>query len=180
MYAGLDIFQPTHSVRSATSNILRTFDDPKISTHALRAECDYRSKAWRETRDYFNPRTPCGVRLSTSHTFRLSSKFQPTHSVRSATATTYRKLCSFHIVLNHFAIKMSNNIYKMQKMPFYHANDHCFFARSSRVFRVYLGFAQLRPLSSFCHTRASSACNGQRTADIAKRPASTGLIAISF
>ena len=34
----------------------------KISIHALHAECDRRERAQLQCRDYFNPRTPCGVR----------------------------------------------------------------------------------------------------------------------
>ena len=44
----------------------------------------------------FNPRTPCGVRLSTEMNVSVSTKFQSTHSLRSATwdftpASTHRE-----------------------------------------------------------------------------------------
>ena len=57
-------FQSTHPVRGATD----TPDDnlygyDLISIHAPRAGCDAGCIWWSGTRQYFNPRTPCGVRL---------------------------------------------------------------------------------------------------------------------
>ncbi len=81
---GMDLFQSTHSLRSATrvsidSNDYPAFqsthslrsatDDPHhyspgtlVSIHALLAECDFFSDIKKPSQSGFNPRTPCGVR----------------------------------------------------------------------------------------------------------------------
>ena len=78
-------FQSTHSVRSATRRYGNRRQARQISIHALRAECDERDVSGHRHTQNFNPRTPCGVRRMSAHFIRLTSRFQSTHSVRSAT-----------------------------------------------------------------------------------------------
>ena len=61
--AGRDAFQSTHPVRGATSPNPETLAKIAISIHAPRAGCDGCVTALHRSRLYFNPRTPCGVRL---------------------------------------------------------------------------------------------------------------------
>ena len=90
-------FQSTHSLRSAT---IINGDNPrttKVSIHALLAECDPDNKRNTKLNDSFNPRTPCGVRLTVTDRVCKGIEFQSTHSLRSATlsatATATTILC---------------------------------------------------------------------------------------
>ena len=56
-----------------------------VSIHALLAECDGCGLPSDRQETRFNPRTPCGVRLSPFDGFVITLKFQSTHSLRSAT-----------------------------------------------------------------------------------------------
>ncbi len=79
-------FQSTHSLRSATLNYFgfETFVD--VSIHALLAECDIWALQKMCPLPGFNPRTPCGVRLTEAYQENGTYVFQSTHSLRSATA----------------------------------------------------------------------------------------------
>ena len=102
------MFQSTHSLRSATSGLMRSFYKGAVSIHALLAECDqwalfflcslltFQSTHSLRSATYmprfrqlpvgcFNPRTPCGVRLSIHASIIKPLRFQSTHSLRSAT-----------------------------------------------------------------------------------------------
>ena len=81
------LFQSTHPVRGATTQSLVHVGNMQISIHAPRAGCDQRRARARTTCPcYFNPRTPCGVRLTRSRTTtQKGAKFQSTHPVRGAT-----------------------------------------------------------------------------------------------
>ena len=80
-----DGFQSTHSLRSATL-MVRTFNRLcKVSIHALLAECDRGYHGFRGLSSSFNPRTPCGVRPGGLFPAGRTSRFQSTHSLRSAT-----------------------------------------------------------------------------------------------
>ena len=57
-----------------------------VSIHALLAECDKSDITQIINHNCFNPRTPCGVRLTRLVTTIREAKFQSTHSLRSATA----------------------------------------------------------------------------------------------
>ena len=84
------LFQSTHSLRSATEagrRMVRTYD---VSIHALLAECDRSASAGLTSHGSFNPRTPCGVRLACTRAHVTSTQFQSTHSLRSATVSAYR------------------------------------------------------------------------------------------
>ena len=59
-----DGFQSTHSLRSATLGHRSRFPEFSVSIHALLAECDRLFRAQVSWQACFNPRTPCGVRLS--------------------------------------------------------------------------------------------------------------------
>ena len=79
-------FQSTHSLRSATILFDCLNAQGAVSIHALLAECDEEWSAPGYDTKGFNPRTPCGVRLS--FFFRNCKRkkgFQSTHSLRSAT-----------------------------------------------------------------------------------------------
>ena len=86
-HAQLERFQSTHSMRSATmihDNGGVTYYN--ISIHALHAECDPSTTETWAGWHYFNPRTPCGVRLVCGYVQYLYKQvFQSTHSMRSAT-----------------------------------------------------------------------------------------------
>ena len=80
------LFQSTHSLRSATGPQTGRSRKRKVSIHALLAECDNLVKNSPPPRPSFNPRTPCGVRLSLTEQNGRILRFQSTHSLRSATA----------------------------------------------------------------------------------------------
>ena len=102
------LFQSTHSLRSATEEMIAPNSCSPVSIHALLAECDLpRLKPDPRTTCFnprtpcgvrqldgtykvrqdlcFNPRTPCGVRPLQARWRRLEKLFQSTHSLRSAT-----------------------------------------------------------------------------------------------
>ena len=82
---GMTPFQSTHSLRSATAKSSPRSPSGCVSIHALLAECDI-PRRWREALPRrFNPRTPCGVRLTWTMTTSKTLWFQSTHSLRSAT-----------------------------------------------------------------------------------------------
>ena len=83
-------FQSTHSLRSATYAARRAFNIADVSIHALLAECDPYSFVPSPVPRSFNPRTPCGVRLSLAAPLVLMTQFQSTHSLRSATFFVHR------------------------------------------------------------------------------------------
>ena len=56
-----------------------------VSIHALLAECDKCLHSIAHHLNGFNPRTPCGVRLAFVGVSQHHSRFQSTHSLRSAT-----------------------------------------------------------------------------------------------
>ena len=97
-------FQSTHSLRSATpAGETETIMEP-VSIHALLAECDSTGGQPPRTTKSFNPRTPCGVRLTSQISTRFSSAFQSTHSLRSATydpddMATFLREVSIHALL---------------------------------------------------------------------------------
>ena len=78
-------FQSTHPLRGATRSTscysrLKKFQ----STHPLRG-ATVRDGARHDQRVDFNPRTPCGVRPSSSASAQTSTGFQSTHPLRGAT-----------------------------------------------------------------------------------------------
>ena len=125
-FTGANLFQSTHSLRSATRNEFVTVMALPVSIHALLAECDT-SPAFPERRwNGFNPRTPCGVRpfpryagtrmaqvsihalLAECDCIKycmciITKTFQSTHSLRSATFdqpfTSAAFLVSIHALL---------------------------------------------------------------------------------
>ena len=58
---------------------------PWISIHAPLAGCDSPTGAPKQPHMYFNPRTPCGVRLNKMFGLPPILKFQSTHPLRGAT-----------------------------------------------------------------------------------------------
>ena len=100
-------FQSTHPLRGATIGDLLELENMEISIHAPLAGCDLIESAKRvpdaisihaplagcddkdyytgEIEQYFNPRTPCGVRLSAPSLTLIVITFQSTHPLRGAT-----------------------------------------------------------------------------------------------
>ena len=66
-------FQSTHSLRSATPGFQDALSPATVSIHALLAECDKKYRTRPRPSGGFNPRTPCGVRLSTAEVLKLAS-----------------------------------------------------------------------------------------------------------
>ena len=87
----LELFQSTHSLRSATQILKGGGNVPRVSIHALLAECDDLRRGVARRTSGFNPRTPCGVRPFTRGRDYMLTLFQSTHSLRSATATPDNK-----------------------------------------------------------------------------------------
>ena len=96
-------FQSTHSLRSATGAAAGADGDKAVSIHALLAECDSPLLAFKGYVTGFNPRTPCGVRPSWRTKSMSCTRFQSTHSLRSATAAELReqqsRIVSIHALL---------------------------------------------------------------------------------
>ena len=80
-------FQSTYPVRGATGFPAHAKTTSGISIHVPRAGCDARNRQFIRCGFYFNPRTPCGVRLC-APCFPVSParQFQSTYPVRGATA----------------------------------------------------------------------------------------------
>ena len=79
------IFQPTRPLRGATQWAVAAPRPAFISTHAPLAGRDAgRPVSWAAP-FYFNPRAPCGARLSTSGKRNRRPRFQPTRPLRGAT-----------------------------------------------------------------------------------------------
>ena len=79
------LFQSTHSLRSATEEMIAPNSCSPVSIHALLAECDLPRLKPDPRTTCFNPRTPCGVRPVYSRVPSPVPLFQSTHSLRSAT-----------------------------------------------------------------------------------------------
>ena len=78
-------FQSTHPVRGATMRSGAVRAACTISIHAPRAGCDHAGISLSGGFSYFNPRTPCGVRLQAHIRMKIRAIFQSTHPVRGAT-----------------------------------------------------------------------------------------------
>ncbi len=79
-------FQSTHPLRGATTQSGLSWPPTAISIHAPLAGCDWELVEPIFTWILFNPRTPCGVRLSEVLNSRLKKAFQSTHPLRGATS----------------------------------------------------------------------------------------------
>ena len=71
------VFQSTHPLRGATRPARSPYDAGNISIHAPLAGCDCRIRKAAMIRNYFNPRTPCGVRLVCGVGCPTPSNFNP-------------------------------------------------------------------------------------------------------
>ena len=78
-------FQSTRPVRGATPYYIRKDTDPKVSIHAPRAGRDYARQSRTPSFRRFNPRAPCGARLSAALMLDFILVFQSTRPVRGAT-----------------------------------------------------------------------------------------------
>ena len=87
-------FQSTHPLLGATQAKRQRAGHRPISIHAPLAGCDGTGgKATRAQGD-FNPRTPCGVRLSGLEIIQHFQTFQSTHPLRGATTTVIQCRCT--------------------------------------------------------------------------------------
>ena len=111
-------FQSTHPVRGATIAFTPYHAFAPISIHAPRAGCDMQSELMQTSPCYFNPRTPCGVRLWILFANSSPRGFQSTHPVRGATnKSAYdiaKDLISIHAPragcdVSHRSYEFSNN-----------------------------------------------------------------------
>ena len=93
-------FQSTRPVRGATAHRAQVVVELFISIHAPRAGRDPRSVSFPVARSYFNPRAPCGARLTGGMQTIPSARFQSTRPVRGATLPqqpcNYRSRISIH------------------------------------------------------------------------------------
>ena len=72
-------------MRGATASIPGAVVQVAISIHAPHAGCDGCADGRSARGDYFNPRTPCGVRLTLLALPAAVLPFQSTHPMRGAT-----------------------------------------------------------------------------------------------
>ena len=78
-------FQSTHPLRGATNMLTVASGYSMVSIHAPLAGCDQLPARMGQHDRRFNPRTPCGVRLSPVLQAAYHSAFQSTHPLRGAT-----------------------------------------------------------------------------------------------
>ena len=78
-------FQSTHPLRGATPINSAIALLICISIHAPLAGCDITIRIIHPQSQYFNPRTPCGVRQISTASSQTASTFQSTHPLRGAT-----------------------------------------------------------------------------------------------
>ena len=83
-------FQSTHPLRGATTVWRGLLPSCRISIHAPLAGCDDLRGHIAHAPDYFNPRTPCGVRPQSIARRITAIQFQSTHPLRGATNTAER------------------------------------------------------------------------------------------
>ena len=96
------VFQSTHPVRGATEDGPHFPGVLTISIHAPRAGCDHILQLHNVVDGDFNPRTPCGVRPSSTLPPTASkSVFQSTHPVRGATKSWSRPWASWRFQSTH-------------------------------------------------------------------------------
>ena len=125
------MFQSTHSLRSATRRSFSGSDAQSVSIHALLAECDFYRICHAEQRPVsihallaecdqyvladwrggksFNPRTPCGVRHVSRHASSMASRFQSTHSLRSATSLSSSWQRQFEVSIHALLAECDRN-----------------------------------------------------------------------
>ena len=85
------LFQSTHPLRGATAGKIFLDGRPVISIHAPLAGCDLGQRCVCAGHRYFNPRTPCGVRLTAHLSSFTATTFQSTHPLRGATEGRRRR-----------------------------------------------------------------------------------------
>lgn len=73
-----NVFRSAHPEGGVTQNRYQRPRVKRISTHALRKECDRREQDRSESVYYFDPRAPCGARLTYNGSAQSPTWFQPT------------------------------------------------------------------------------------------------------
>ena len=93
------LFQSTHPLRGATLSFCDIYFFERFqSTHPLRG-ATYAGRCCCANPRYFNPRTPCGVRLLKGWCFPMADKFQSTHPLRGATPVRQITVSYTHLTL---------------------------------------------------------------------------------
>ena len=108
------LFQSTHSLRSATQVTYVGGNWDQVSIHALLAECDQDWHVPPPQISGFNPRTPCGVRQYATGRVASVSRFQSTHSLRSATP------CSIPCLTSWMSFQSTHSLRSATKTGTYH------------------------------------------------------------
>ena len=85
MYDSCMVFQSTRPLRGATPARLLSGRHPQISIHAPLAGRDHSASSSPSSALNFNPRAPCGARLSRPYRSRAILRFQSTRPLRGAT-----------------------------------------------------------------------------------------------
>ena len=127
----------------------------RVSIHALLAECDRLMLPGLANLSCFNPRTPCGVRPWTPCTVTGSTRFQSTHSLRSA--TVFFRLC-----LTPFRFQSTHSL--RSATPSFHIRLNlliCFNPRTPCGVRLSLPQYQLQPPEKFQSTHSLRSATGQ-------------------
>ncbi len=93
-------FQSTPSLRRATRHHSGGADQAGVSIHALLAESDWEAISTGSALTSFNPRPPCGERLSFSVKWEKNGVFQSTPSLRRATVRKRLHLNSQYVSIH--------------------------------------------------------------------------------
>ena len=95
-----ELFQSTHSLRSATRCSCAACPVFPVSIHALLTECDKAEERNCRRAESFNPRTPYGVRRRPAPAWCLPRRFQSTRSLRSATDYGFRVQLEYDVSIH--------------------------------------------------------------------------------
>ena len=108
-FSSLVLFQSTHSVWSATTAGTSACPTSWFqSTHSVWS-ATLHSSCNDIALNGFNPRTPCGVRHTTSLSISASPMFQSTHSVWSATVSTTTLQPSLRVSIHALRVECDGN-----------------------------------------------------------------------
>ena len=134
--AGISI----HAPRAGCDEHLRRYariERQFQSTHPVRGATTPETPAERD-KPYFNPRTPCGVRLNSIIMEALGGEFQSTHPVRGATAKERRK--SIGLLSLFHKTSLPSGVLAQNPQTASRTERH-FSVRSPRGIHVHFGFA---------------------------------------
>ena len=101
VYPSSIIFQSTHPLRDATYAFRSHYLLLIISIHAPLTGCDRTYDTLNYSLQYFNPRTPYGMRLCLVLIIPTIKIFQSTHPLRDATAQSVKQLAEIQFQSTH-------------------------------------------------------------------------------